>query len=73
MNRILKLIKIVDKIDDELGIGMGIVIDENTDVDKYISDFLHKFTVEHDFTEMLSYINESENINKSLLEELNEI
>ena len=73
MNRISKLIKIVDKIDEELGIGMGIVIDEKTDVDKYISDFVHKFTVEHNFTEMLSYINESENINKSLLEELNEI
>lgn len=72
-DRQLKLIKMVDKIDEELGIGMGMTIDERTDVDKYISAFLHKFTVEHNFSEMLSYMNESENINKSLLEELNEI
>ena len=71
--RQLKLIELVDKIDEELGIGMGIIINEKTDVDNYIASFLHKFTVQHDFIDMLSYMNEDENINKSFREELNEI
>ena len=71
--RQLKLIEVVDKIDEELGIGMGIVINEKTNVDNYIAAFLHKFTIEHDFNDMLSYMNENENINKSFREELNEI
>ena len=58
------------EIDNELGIK----INETTDVDNYIKLFLQEFTIDHDFTDLLSiqdYINESES--KSLLEKLNGI
>lgn len=72
--RQLNLKQLMIEIDDELGIGLGIKINETTDVDNYIKLFLQEFTIDHDFTDLLSiqdYINESES--KSLLEKLNGI
>lgn len=69
-----KLKQIMNEIDEELGIGIGIKITDTTDVSEYVRLFLQEFTIDHDFTELLSiqdYINESES--KSLLEKLNEI
>lgn len=65
-----KLDKIVNEINDNYGIGNGFV-DENTDVDLFIKEFKHKFTVKYDLSNMLSAINESNN--KSYIEQLNEI
>ena len=70
--RQLDLKQLMIEIDNELGIGLGIKINETTDVDNYIKLFLQEFTIDHDFTDLLSiqdYINES----KSLLEKLNGI
>lgn len=68
--RQLKLADIINEIDDNYGIGNGYV-DENTDVDKFIEDFIYKFTIEHDLNNFINSINE--NTNKSYMEILNEI
>lgn len=65
-----KLDKIINEINDNYGIGNGFV-DENTDVDLFIKEFKHKFMVKYDLSDMLSFINESNN--KSYIERLNEI
>lgn len=65
-----KLDEIVNEINDNYGIGNGFV-DENTDVDLFIKEFKHKFTLKYDLSDMLSAINESNG--KSYIEQLNEI
>lgn len=76
-NKQLELIKLMNDIDDDLGIGLGIQITEKTDVKEYIEMFLKEFTIDNDFTDLLSipdeFINESNiKCSKSFLEKLNE-
>ncbi len=70
--RQLDLKQLMIEIDDELGIGLGIKITESTDVDVYIKLFLQEFTIDHDFTDLLS-IQDSINESESLLEKINGI
>lgn len=66
-NKQLELIKLMNDIDDDLGIGLGIQITEKTDVKEYIEMFLKEFTIDNDFTDLLSV---KDNSNKSLLQKL---
>lgn len=69
-NRLDKLIQLLDKIDEEIGIGPSEEIIDETKVDVYISNFINEFK-RYKVFDMLYSLNE--NTNKSLLEELNEI
>ena len=69
-NRLDKLIQLLDKIDEEIGIGPSEEIIEETKVDVYINNLINKFK-QYKVFDMLCSLNE--NTNKSLLEELNEI
>ncbi len=69
-NRLDKLIQLLDKIDEEIGIGPSEEIIDETKVDVYISNFINEFK-QYKVFDMLYSLNE--NTNKSLLEELNEI
>lgn len=65
-----KLELIVNEIDELFGLGNGFV-NENTDVDKFIEDFIYKFTEDISLPELFDYISES--TNKAYKESFNEI
>jgi hypothetical protein len=73
MNRINKFIKFLDIVDEKIGIGLGIdyeyITEEN--IDSLKKEFIEKFTVRHNYNNILNRLNE--NFNKSYMEILNEI
>lgn len=73
MTRVEQFLNFLDKVDEEVGIGLGIDYDDinENNIDSLKSEFIQKFTIEHDFNDILNQLNENED--KSLLEELNEI
>lgn len=70
--RQLKLQTIINEINNNYGFGNGYV-NENTDVDKFIEDFKHKFLVHYDLSHILTALNESESNSKSYIEQFDEI
>ena len=73
MNRINKFIEFLDIVDEKIGIGLGIdyeyITEEN--IDSLKKQFVEKFTVQHNYNDILNRLNE--NLNKSYMEILNEI
>lgn len=73
MDKKEKFIEFLNLIDDELGIGLGIDYDDISEeiIDKLKDDFIKKFTVVYNFSEILNSLNESSG--KSYMEMLDEI
>ena len=69
-DRQLKLQTIINEINENYGFGNGYV-NENTDVDKFIEDFKHKFLVHYDLSHILNVLTESNS--KSYVEQFDEI
>lgn len=65
-----KLELIVNEIDETCGFGNGYV-DENTDVDKFIEEFIYKFTEDYNLKDFFEII--TEDSGKSYMERFNEI
>ena len=57
-DRQLKLQKIINDINENYGFGNGYV-DDNTDVNKFISEFKYKFTKKYNLSHILNVLTES--------------